>query len=150
MHIKRFAYIAMCGYIAQPASAVSADTPPSYAECTPTKLNSCGSDKENCESIPIVTVDGAYLLKIHLNKKYSETFAGTEKVSQAKIDRIDNHSDLLFLYGYQDEYHGKPLPHSWTAVLDPQTGRLTVSSVANGMGYILNGDCNIAGEGKPQ
>lgn len=149
MHAIRFAYILVCGCLAQPASVVSADTAPSYAECTPTKLNLCASDKENCESIPIVTVDGRYLLKIHLTKKYSETLAGSEKISEAKIGRIETHSDLLFLYGFQDDYHGKPLPHSWTAVLDSLSGRLTVSSVANGIGYILSGNCSIAREDKP-
>ena len=150
MHATQLACIALCGSIAQTGTVFSAETQPGFMECTPTKLNLCTIDKDNCESIPIVTVDGSYLLKIHLAKKYTETFAGSEKVSKANIERIENHSELLFLYGYQDDYHGEPLPHSWTAVIDPQSGRLTVSSVANGMGYILNGDCNIAGEGKPQ
>lgn len=149
MHATQLACIALCGCLAQSAAVFSADVPLGYMECTPTKLNLCAADNDNCESIPIVTVDGPYLLKIHLTKKYSETFAGTQKVTETKIDRIENHNDLLFLYGYRDEYHGETLPNSWTAVIDPKAGRLTVSSVANGMGYIIIGECTSGIEGNP-
>ena len=149
MPLKRLAHAAICSCMLLATTAFSADAPLSLIECTPTKILLCETDKENCDNIPVVAIDGAYLLKVDLKKKFSETFAGTQKVSETKIDRIETHGNLLFLYGYQDDYQGKPLPHSWTAVIDPQTDRLTVTSVANGIGYMLNGHCNTGKGDKP-
>ena len=116
-----------------------------YIECTPNQIFMCEAGSKNCNSIPVVDIDGVYLLKINIKKKFSETYVGANKISESKIDRVESHSGLLFLHGFKtaEESENVHLAHSWSAVIDMDLARLTVTSVASGFGVVLIGDCNV-------
>jgi len=127
--------------VAVTAEVFSAENKQAYLECTPESLFLCEAGKGKCANVPVITLDGGYLIKVDLEKKRSETYEGDNKVSATAIQQVDHHGDLVFLHGYQDVNQITQLPHSWTAVIDTMTGQLTVASVTNGMGFTLTGTC---------
>ena len=136
-----------CCYLS--ANVLAVVNTPDVMICVPENIIVCESDKKACNDIPVVDVDGPYSVKVDLKSKKTETFAGSQKVSAGKIDHIEHVDQLLFLSSYQKEHRGKKFPHSWNAVIDLQTGKLTFTSVANGVGFMLNGSCSQSKGGKP-
>lgn len=130
-------------------SVIAAENKPKAMTCIPNNILVCESDKLNCITVPVVNIDGAYSVIVNLEKKKTETFAGSRNISAGKIDRLEYTDKLIFLSGYQKEHRDKKLPHSWNAVIDPHTGQLTFSSVANGIVFILNGVCTENRGDKP-
>ena len=143
MRTKLLALVAFCSCLTIAVDALSADSEPGSMRCTPEKIFSCEADKDRCVKIPVVNIDGAYLLNIDLKNKVLKSFAGSKELSGSAIDRIEHHHDLLFLHGYQDERRGEFLPHSWSVIINLKTGQLTITSVENGVGYTLAGNCVV-------
>lgn len=147
MHNKWKAVVAIYGGLAFATTACAADITPEFIDCTPKTIFLCTADKDSCDSVPVVDVQGAHRIRVDLKKKTTQTFEGTVKISEAKIGRIERHDDLLFLQGYEAARKGQRILYGWTAIIDPHTGRLTASSIANGLGFILNGSCRVVNGG---
>jgi len=118
-------------------------------QCTPKAILVCDAVNLKCEKVPIVNINGTYSVMVNLKKKFTETYEGNHKVAENKIGRIELHDKLIFLSGYREEHRGKHLPHSWIAVIEPRSGQLTYTSVADGIGLMLSGTCVESKGGKP-
>ncbi len=141
MYTKTCILIITGCFISIATNAFSAQQKINYMECRPKQLLLCEAEKNKCENIPVVNADGEYIVKINFQKKMTETFEGNKKVAGSKIDRIEYDDELIFLTGYREQHDGKRLLRNWNAVIDTQSGRLTFTSVANGIGFMLSGLC---------
>jgi hypothetical protein len=144
----RYRYFVLCNCFWF-ASAVADNIKIDAMQCTPKAIVACDAVNLKCEKIPIVTIDGAYLVNVNLKRKFTETYEGNSKVSESKIDGIDRQGELIFLSGFRTEHRGKQLPHSWIAVINPLSGQLTYTSAADGIGLMLSGTCVEGKAGKP-
>lgn len=150
MRAKPLVYILICSCLPLTSTAFSAIASSDFFECTPAKIRFCVSENEQCDNIPVYSTDDeTYTIKINLKKKLSETFAGANRLSETKIDRMKRLDQLLFLYGFEKHQDDKSDPHSWSAIIDLQSGHLTVTRISNGIGSVLNGVCH-AGKGSEQ
>jgi len=149
MRPRQLIHLAMCGSALLANAAHSIDPPPDRIECIPSRVYDCVANKDNCDSMPVSNVQGAYLLKINLPEKRSETFSDEQKVAETRIHRIQQNEQLLFLYGFELHENDKVSVHSWNAVINLQNGGLTVTRVADGVGAVMHGHCKI-GKGGTQ
>jgi len=131
------------------ASAVAENNKIDAMQCTPKAILACDAVNLKCEKIPIVNINGAYSVNVNLKSKFTETYEGKSKVSESKIDAVDFQEELIFLSGFQKEHRGKHLPHSWIAAINPRSGQLTYTSVADGIALMLSGACVQSNGGKP-
>lgn len=130
-------------------SAVADNINIDVMQCTPKAILACDAVNLKCEKIPIVNINGAYSVNLNLKKKFTETYEGKSKVAESKIEGVDIQEGLIFLSGYKEEHRGQHLPHSWIAAINPQSGQLTFTSVADGIALMLSGTCVKSKGGKP-
>ena len=142
MRTRQLIHLAMCGG-ALLATTAYADSPPALIECMPSRVYDCVANTDDCDSMPVSNVQGAYLLKINLHEKRSETFEAEKKVAETRIDRIQREDQLLFLYGFELHENDRVSAHSWNAIINLQNGGLTVTRVADGVGAVMHGSCKI-------
>ena len=142
MHDTWKVVVAVYSGLSFATAALAADVTPEFIDCTPKTIFLCAADINACDSVPVVDVQGAYRIRLDLKKRVTETFEGAVKLSEAKIERIERQDDLLFLQGHEATRKDQRLPRSWIAIIDPGTGRLTISAATNGLGFVLNGNCS--------
>ena len=147
MRTRRLIHLALCGSALLATAAHSIDSPPDRIECIPSRVYDCVANKDNCDSMPVSNVQGAYILKINLQNKRAETFEAEKKVAETRIDRIQREDQLLFLYGFELHENDRVPAHSWNAIINVQNGVLTVTRVADGVGAVMHGSCKIGKEG---
>ena len=96
MHTRRLIHLAMCAGALVSTTASAADSPPSLIECLPSRVYDCVANKSDCDSMPVSNIQGAYVLKIDLQKERSQTFEAEKKIAETRIDRIKQEGQLLF------------------------------------------------------
>jgi hypothetical protein len=143
MRTRRLIQLAMCGVALLATTAYTADSPPTLIECIPSRVYDCVAKEGDCDSMPVSNVQGTYLLKINLQERRSQTFEGEKKVAETRIDRIKQEAQLLFLYGFELHENDQVTTHSWNAIINLQTGGLTVTRVADGVGAVMHGSCKV-------
>ena len=143
MRSRRWICLALCAGALLAATTYSVASPPALIECKPSRVYNCVANTNDCDSMPVSNVQGAYLLKINLQAKRAETFEAGEKVAETRIDRIQRKDQPLFLYGFELGENDRVSAHSWNAILNSQNGGLTVTRVADGVGAVMHGSCNI-------
>jgi|JI10StandDraft_1071094.scaffolds.fasta_scaffold231935_2 hypothetical protein len=149
MRTHQLIHLAMCGGALLAPTAWSMDSPPALIECIPSRVYDCVANTGDCDSMPVSDVRGAYLLRINLHDKRSETFSDDKKVAETRIDRITQDRQLLFLYGFELHENGELSAHSWNAIINLQNGGLTVTRVSDGVGAVMHGSCNVGRRGAP-
>ncbi|HEY6130481.1 MAG TPA: hypothetical protein VIV27_00605 [Halioglobus sp.] len=149
MRTHQFIYLAMCGGALLATTAYATDSLPDRIECMPSRVYDCVANTGDCDSMPVSNTQGAYVLKINLREKRSETFEDEKKVAETRIDRIQQDRQLLFLYGFELHENDQPTAHSWNAIINLQNGGLTVTRVSDGVGAVMHGRCNV-GKGAAQ
>lgn len=142
MRGRRLTFPGMCAG-ALLAATYSVASPPALIECKPSRVYNCVANTHDCDSMPVSTDQGTYVLKINLQGKRAETFEAEGKVAETRIDRVQQEDGLLFLYGFELDENDRVSAHSWNAIIDLQTGRLTVTRVADGVGAVMHGNCGI-------
>ncbi len=143
MRTRLLIHLALCGSAQLATAAHSIDSPPDRIECIPSRVYDCVANKDNCDSMPVSNVQGAYILKINLPEKRAETFEDKKKVAETRIDRIQHNEHLLFLYGFELHENDQVSMHSWNAIINLHNGGLTVTRVADGVGAVMHGSCKI-------
>lgn len=149
MRSRQLICLAMCGNALLAAATGFAASPPALIECKPSRVYNCVANTHDCDSMPVITDQGAYVLKINLQGKRAETFEAEKKVAETRIDRIQRKDQLLFLYGFELDENDRVSAHSWNAIINLQNGRLTVTRVADGVGAVMHGGCDLEKGGAP-
>ena len=143
MRIRQLMQLALSGGALLAFVAYSMDSPPDPLECIPSRVYHCVSNTTDCDSVPVSNDQGIYLLKINLQDKRAETFEAEKKVAETRIDRIQREDQLLFLYGFELHENDRVSAHSWNAIINLQSGVLTVTRVADGIGAVMHGSCKV-------
>lgn len=136
-----YGYLALCGVGVCTNVALAAGSKISALECVPHTILMCEVSKTTCEPVPVTDIEGRHVIKVDLQKKSYQTYQGSQRVVTGAISRIERQQALIIMSGYRDQFHDSKHPYGWNAVIDSQTGQLTVTSVANGLGFMLSGVC---------
>jgi hypothetical protein len=143
MRTRQLIHLVVCGGALLATTTNAVASPPDLIECKPSRVYDCVANTADCDSMPVSDVQGAHLLKIDLHDKRAETFAGDKNVAATRIDRIERDRQLLFLYGFELQPKDELSAHSWNAIINLQTGGLTVTRVADGVGAVMHGRCDV-------